>query len=406
MYAAIAVSAGKLRSSSSLSRKFPELTGRAAELYEQAYGKDILDKYPQLVSMTNERYIPETYKVDYRHIPAYDVESFFWVLLRELVTAYPQGEKHDGMTEGAREFLETMEAHRFKVGEHDARKKYLHRFMRTSTMEDLLHPRLQKLAPYLVELSQYLFHEWAYFGEDRIPADHAHEAMKRVLLKMLLEIEDDPIELKVGIERQVSEPNGPINPTYDPWIQHPETADSAQTPANAKSVKASQHTSIHVPEPAAHPAGFNRPSIGNIVTHGKKRGHDDQDRDQGRPADDVRNLNTAAYIWLSKKRRFGKDNAGHGGLGSEADTNDLGFSKVDDGGIPHLQREWGSKEKRGREQDQDARPPCRANAGLCTADKENDVPWQQTLSLALGRLMLMKQRQEERDRRRNLHNVR
>jgi hypothetical protein len=353
MYAAIAVSAGKLRPSSFLSRKFPELTGRAAELYGQAYGEDILEKYPRLVSMTNDRSIPRNYEVEYRHIPAYDVESFFWVLLHELVTAYPQGEKHDGMTEGAREFLETMEAHRFKVGEHDARKKYLHRFMRISTLEDLLHPRLRKLAPYLVELSQYLFTEWAYFGEDYIPADHAHEAMKRVLLKMLLEIEDDPIELKVGIERQASEPNGPIHPTYDPWIQHPETTDPAQNLANAKSVKTSQHTSIHVAGPAAFPTGFNRPSISNIVTHGKKRGHDDQDRDQGRPAGDIRNLNAAAYVWLSKKRRLGKGNAGHGGLGSKTDTNEPESSKVDDGGIPHLQREWGSKEKQGREQDRD-----------------------------------------------------
>jgi hypothetical protein len=199
MFVAVAVAAGQARKVLERS-DFPELAERAAKLYEKAFGRDILEKYQTVVNNTDK--FKKYRKISYQHGPCHDTESFFWVTLYNLVTAWPEGEDDEGMTTQASEFLLKMQNSGFASNQHDSRIIFLDVHAEAEDFERLLHPRLRKLAPYLAELSRYMAPEWAYWSEDHLPADHCHEAMKRTLLKMLLELEDDPIMLKVGVKRK------------------------------------------------------------------------------------------------------------------------------------------------------------------------------------------------------------
>jgi hypothetical protein len=294
-FVAISVSTGRARFAQQRP-KFPELPERAAHLYEKAYGKSVLEKYPEIINSAPLAKIFVICKEDiesaHLHTPTHDVESFYWVLLYELVRAWPEGEESDGMTGFAEQFLEIMSEHDLKHPYPDFRMLYLNPFPRMEVIEALLHPRLRKLAPLLAELTSYIAVEWTHWIDHDLPADHCHEAMKRILLKMLLEIEDDAIELKVGIERRRKPRNLPkVYTNYESYGRPmpppaPRTrTDSTQSTSKAQMPKLDQVSNKAEKQPTGNvevnlksPSGSDTNEDGHFSPEpcGNKRGREDQ----------------------------------------------------------------------------------------------------------------------------------
>lgn len=178
MFAACSVSEGKLRETYRRNA-FPHFDEEEARFYDEIYGS-IAQRYPRIVNASPKQMEPKN--LQYKHAPFHDVESFFWVLLYRLVLARPKGDD-EVMSMEADQLLDCLAQHEFgKVT--DGRPNLL-----TSAFDDVvekyLSPRLQVLAPMLSAIREYISVEWTRWQSCRLPADHAHEAVKRILLKYI-----------------------------------------------------------------------------------------------------------------------------------------------------------------------------------------------------------------------------
>ncbi|THH06214.1 hypothetical protein EW145_g4231, partial [Phellinidium pouzarii] len=190
MFVSIGVGMGNIRRIAILRRKFPVLTGESKRLYAQAYGQETYDKYIKAVSESEMVKDPAS-PPQYRHRPYHDVESFFWVLVYELLIAWPEGNEKT-ISELASFLIHSFENHNFIKNGVDFRTDLLSKD--AAFWRAILHPELECLAETLEEMCLYLSAEWAYWPE--LPEDHAHEAFKRLLLKAVLELKSNPIPLK------------------------------------------------------------------------------------------------------------------------------------------------------------------------------------------------------------------
>lgn len=196
MFAAVSVSSGRLRTTYKRV-DFPELNGRAAGLYENAYGPELVHRYPRLVN-DSETYRDDPDFSEYKHAPYHDVESFFWVLFYTLIRAWPEGDVGT-MNVTAQRILKLTQGHRFVENEHDDREGWLRKNHQVESIEKALSPKLQKFAPFLIDIRDYVGIEWAGWAADKFPADHCHEAVKRILLNAIVELQADPIPFEKGM---------------------------------------------------------------------------------------------------------------------------------------------------------------------------------------------------------------
>lgn len=207
IYVALAVATGKVggRVGKSVEREpFPCMEDEVRELYDGAFGSERYERYRKAVEDTSDmKRIRE--EVIMRHIPAYDVESFVWVLIHQLMLAWPENTPHM-MNSIAAHHIDLLENHSFAAKGVDQRDGILRRLSRDD-WEAILHPSLGCLIALLDSICTYFAVEWAHWPE--INEDHAHEALAIFLLKMVhvLDKKGDPIRLKERPRPTVNDPD-------------------------------------------------------------------------------------------------------------------------------------------------------------------------------------------------------
>ncbi|KAI5119576.1 hypothetical protein M0805_006461 [Coniferiporia weirii] len=176
MFVSISVGTGTIRDET-YRGKFPRLKGETKHLYVQAFGQEKYDEYIEAVKRTTKYLsLDEKDEPRYKHSPFHDVESFFWVLVHELLLAWPEGEE-ECLSLNAFSLIIQFQEHTFSEDGCDFRFSILSKKKRF--FEGVLHPRLWCLAEVLADMAAYLRPEWAFWPS--LPKDHVHEAFKRLL---------------------------------------------------------------------------------------------------------------------------------------------------------------------------------------------------------------------------------
>ncbi|KAI5119522.1 hypothetical protein M0805_002544 [Coniferiporia weirii] len=192
MFVSISVGIGAIRYNNRHKENFPRLEGEAKHLYIQAFGQEKYDEYIEAVEKAADSIKKSEVKAfSYKHSPFHDIESFFWVLVYELLLAWPEGEE-ECMTQAASSLILQFRNHSFLKNGADFRSDVLGR--NKDFFEEVLHPRLWCLAEILATMAEYLYPEWAFWPD--LPKDHVHEAFKRLLLAAIHILKSDPIRLR------------------------------------------------------------------------------------------------------------------------------------------------------------------------------------------------------------------
>ncbi|KAH8109948.1 hypothetical protein DFH11DRAFT_842237 [Phellopilus nigrolimitatus] len=199
MYIAMAVSTGAFSGDGDHKRiKFPLISDEARALYISAYGQKRHDDYVSEINKSPFIVEPKE-KVPFEHLSYLDMESVFWLYAYILCRACVGDE--DRPTREYNHFVENMEHH--NPGDtYDVRFGFLYESS-LENWEKRLHPKLKLVAGMLLRMSRYLNVKWAYWKDD-IPADHAHEMMKRLFLEAIVRVRkegDVTINLKRARER-------------------------------------------------------------------------------------------------------------------------------------------------------------------------------------------------------------
>lgn len=161
---------------------FPELEGKAKELYVKAFGQEHYDIYLRTVNSSPKWRVLEE-GITFKHKSWHDCESFLWVLAYELGTAWPEG-KDQMLTPKATHFISAVETHEF--ADTDRRNGIFS--YTVDEWKEILHPELASLAVVLNKLFRYFCREFAAWPE--FPEDHGHEVLKRLLLSAIVELMD------------------------------------------------------------------------------------------------------------------------------------------------------------------------------------------------------------------------
>ncbi|KAI5116182.1 hypothetical protein M0805_002681 [Coniferiporia weirii] len=221
MFVACAVANGRVARNLDERPEFPEISDRARELYSKAYGSEKYELYRNAINNAPalQRESPRA-RIVVEHCGHHDIESFFWVLVFQLLHAWPEGEE-DLVTDRANEMMQTFENHNFKEGGADIRASILFNIEEDQWCE-VLHPGLKKLAGMLAGLTFYMKTEWLLWKACGLPEDHCHEAMKCLLLDGILLLDDDPIALRLETRKM-------HKPTDNPFVQMVTTVQESES---------------------------------------------------------------------------------------------------------------------------------------------------------------------------------
>lgn len=183
----------------------PELSGKAKELYLEAYSQDTYDQYTD----SNDTWhgVPRTLQQEvkntqYRHQPRHDVESWFWSLVSILLLALPkkstQKDQREGRPNERAQFTwGRQRGQRMGPADKDEIPLDSRDVLLAYTEDDwaqALHPVLAPtLAPLLTQLAQQIRPEYALLT-NAPHQEHLHEAVRRILLRHLA-IMEDPLPL-------------------------------------------------------------------------------------------------------------------------------------------------------------------------------------------------------------------
>jgi hypothetical protein len=164
----------------------PQLEGRALELYEKHFGQA---RYQEYNECRKDKPLCKRSKLPRAclHQPRHDVESYFWIISIFLLQAIPEQDVVR-MDDTLVEYQEGMWA--LQVGAAlrrggNFRTEFL--TAQTDYYRNLLHPGLAKFAPLIAELAHQIRPEWQFLRPPP-PADHLHEAFRRILLKWIVNL--------------------------------------------------------------------------------------------------------------------------------------------------------------------------------------------------------------------------
>ncbi|KAI5115337.1 hypothetical protein M0805_000713 [Coniferiporia weirii] len=194
MFVACAVASGVLIRDADRRSEFPEITGEAKELYLKAYGPEKYEFYLNAINNTpSMQSIPIDANPAVEHCGCHDVESAYWVLVHQLLHAWPVNEESQ-VSEKASRLMNVFKSHTFVEEDTDSRDGVF-RNKREESWLEILHPRLAILCKMMALLTRYIATEWALWKEYDLPEDHCHEAMSRLLLEVAVPLKVDPIAL-------------------------------------------------------------------------------------------------------------------------------------------------------------------------------------------------------------------
>jgi hypothetical protein len=126
------------------------------------------------------------------HHPRHDAESVYWILVVFLLSALPKdaGEVDDNLDDFSDAY---WDLHKSQIGgKYDRRDQVLNLLIRAP--EALLHNGLSSLSSFMIEMSEIVKPDYAYIQE-KPPVAHLHEAMQRLLLIQICDMDDNPLEL-------------------------------------------------------------------------------------------------------------------------------------------------------------------------------------------------------------------
>ena len=129
--------------------------------------------------------------------PDHDVESIFWVLISVLLSVNPMEPSVNlnfRWNKKARAYIDDHEIEKDSID--DLRDSLL--TWETTMLEYALDPKFHSLAPMLHEMGRQIKPEYAFIDKG-LPRTSLHEAMRRILLRYILEM-TDPIELNPDTE--------------------------------------------------------------------------------------------------------------------------------------------------------------------------------------------------------------
>lgn len=172
----------------------PKMKPATKEWYIKTYGQEHYDRYWGAMEKDESeyrKYDPEKYH--YSHRAFHDAESFAWVIINELLKAWPEGFE-EKLTRHSCNYINALDEHEFGC-DYDSRLIFRGVYS-PKGWENLMHPRLACLSPMVYKLANYFSVEWLLWPE--LPEDHGHEFVKVLLREAILDMQgnNDPIPLK------------------------------------------------------------------------------------------------------------------------------------------------------------------------------------------------------------------
>ncbi|EJD52861.1 hypothetical protein AURDEDRAFT_181365 [Auricularia subglabra TFB-10046 SS5] len=285
---------------------FPEDTLTFAAKFEAIVELEEDRRYAIRHGHPEERYIVK----DLPHAPRHDAESIYWVLLWALGRALPHGSPDelpskrdapdDALLANFNDFCAAMLKEGSSVPGSGNRQRYINP---TLVSDDLLHPRLQYFERAVLDhMATYFSIPWAlYEKKNQVDRDHAHTAMRRILLLTFLEAHNSDLDIKLDTEK----------PRRCNTFMHETTAKSV--PATVLSNTGDASTGTRSP---ALPSAADSAAVAAIVAAlVPKRSLEDDDESRG--GGDAGPSSSALAAKTAKKRR----NTGakpSGGTGSKS----------------------------------------------------------------------------------------
>ena len=154
----------------------------------------------------------DTVDLPFTHKPCHDVESIYWTLLYSLVKAHPAGAPVEVSFPGVHlanqlVFQHTIPSHSNQPGEGEEFTRSLFLSTPPYPVEQALHPTLRNhgLGMLLYQLAAQVLPEYTHL-HPQPPADHLHEAFRRILLDFIVTLDTDPsrdVALDPDVSRQI-----------------------------------------------------------------------------------------------------------------------------------------------------------------------------------------------------------
>ncbi|CCO34138.1 hypothetical protein BN14_08230 [Rhizoctonia solani AG-1 IB] len=165
--------------------KMPKLYGRALQVYESVHKA----QYEDINNSFNKSSCPTSDPgVAFVHQLFHDAESTFWLIAWLMArSAGPDYEPEEEWSHEFSIFISALGNHYPSLDRPDSRVAL---DPSLKSWSKILHPDLASLATMLSQMHEYIEPEWAY--RDGLDAEHAHEALMRLLLTEIVRIEDHP----------------------------------------------------------------------------------------------------------------------------------------------------------------------------------------------------------------------
>ncbi|CDO68421.1 hypothetical protein BN946_scf184707.g2 [Trametes cinnabarina] len=223
-YIARAVSSGSVYTAMGTlrwSRKMPELSGEAKQLYIKLYGEGRYLKYLDTGDTVHgglppreaeEDIASRARKMTFYHRWEYDAESVFWTMYAALLRAVPKASPKEskGSSERLNENWKALSEHTIPRTRRtkDSRDALLDQD--PSEFEDCFLPAMQDVAQLVYSISRHVYPAYAAMTPPPVHEDHLHEAMQRLILQYLVHHLNDPIPLVPGKLRPVKLGDNPV----------------------------------------------------------------------------------------------------------------------------------------------------------------------------------------------------
>lgn len=170
----------------------PELRNKTKTWYIGTYGQEHYERYWCAVKKLERVRIVDLEKyIDIQsHYAYHDAESFVWIIINELLRAWPEGHE-EKLTSPAVSAINILDSYRIS---RDAGSRTSFHNVGVDGWENIFHPRLAHFAPMVPKLVRYFLKvDWLLWPE--LPKDHGQEVVKVLVWEAIEGMKDDPIPL-------------------------------------------------------------------------------------------------------------------------------------------------------------------------------------------------------------------
>ncbi|ELU36897.1 hypothetical protein AG1IA_09077 [Rhizoctonia solani AG-1 IA] len=165
--------------------QMPKLQGRALEVYQLVHGM----QYEEFNQSLDKSCCPTSDPgIKFTHQLFHDAESTFWIIAWNLARSVgPNYQPEKEWTSELSTFISALGSH---YPSRDLPDPRIALDPSLKCWSRILHSDLANIASMLSQMHEYIEPEWAY--RNGLSAEHAHEALMRLLLTEIIRIEDHP----------------------------------------------------------------------------------------------------------------------------------------------------------------------------------------------------------------------